>query len=902
MVILKVYLDSSNSRVAEVPINNNTTFADIIQCCKDPGRPNDNYRVVELWRGCERPVSDNEKPFEILKQWGIHRDEVRFYLRNEVPNSNDNLPKQNAVRYGDNSPNLPDDGGMSLHELQRMAAMQQQQIDKQQHMLVAKEQRLKFLKQQDLKQQQVSAENERLFQLREKVEAQEMKLKKLRALRGQVDQQKMMNTNLNSELESIKALFNEKEKELSLAVGKVEDMKKQLDDLRRGNQNQSPGINGNKLMELEKLKKELSIRNRLNEQQNVRLIQRRETLSKRQNDISVIDQRIQELQLRLQKKRQLQQQQSHIQVPPHKDWTVNSNVATVEPYNKQDVPSVDNASTYNKAYEKKDQADLQPTQPVIKDIYSVKPEKPVDDGSNQSQKAYLVKQPVAGRPQYTGLIAPKGWGSTSSSQINRISNNTDTRVKASIPVYSLATIDTNMTTTIPSRPSPTGSGDSTASLSIDSSLSNSRQDSSRSGPTTSTPNTSLSVDVNAPKTSSAEEKSKFRYAPKNIINNMYTKRLGSSALGDYNKALNQLYQSFPSKPLENKSLQQKQTSPTAKVQPMQFEESTDFSTADNTDVSDKNDDFPMPEFHPGGTINADKFSHKTNSLRHLRRRHSSTESDELNRVLQVRLERQEQAEKDAIDERGNSENTNSNKPAAGVIVQCKRAAPVILRKKNQARDADRSSRRVSFDPHALLLDASLEGELELVMKTAREVTDPSQPNDEGITALHNAICAGHFDIVTFLVEFGCDVNAADSDGWTPLHCAASCNNLAMVKFLVEHGACIFAMTISDQETAAEKCEEDEDGFDGCSEYLYSVQEKMGILNCGAVYGLYEYKPQNDDELRFDINDRLIVLRKVNDTERGWWWARVKDREGYIPRNLIGLYPRVIRPEEDQTSC
>lgn len=75
------------------------------------------------------------------------------------------------------------------------------------------------------------------------------------------------------------------------------------------------------------------------------------------------------------------------------------------------------------------------------------------------------------------------------------------------------------------------------------------------------------------------------------------------------------------------------------------------------------------------------------------------------------------------------------------------------------------SRRVSFDPLALLLDASLEGELELVKKTAKEVTNPSSANDEGITALHNAICAGHLEIVKFLVEFGCDVNAQDSDGW-----------------------------------------------------------------------------------------------------------------------------------------
>lgn len=46
-----------------------------------------------------------------------------------------------------------------------------------------------------------------------------------------------------------------------------------------------------------------------------------------------------------------------------------------------------------------------------------------------------------------------------------------------------------------------------------------------------------------------------------------------------------------------------------------------------------------------------------------------------------------------------------------------------------------------------------------------QVDDPSAPNDEGITALHNAVCAGHADIVKFLVQFGVDANAADSDGW-----------------------------------------------------------------------------------------------------------------------------------------
>ncbi|XP_039312053.1 probable serine/threonine-protein kinase nek3 isoform X3 [Solenopsis invicta] len=202
------------------------------------------------------------------------------------------------------------------------------------------------------------------------------------------------------------------------------------------------------------------------------------------------------------------------------------------------------------------------------------------------------------------------------------------------------------------------------------------------------------------------------------------------------------------------------------------------------------------------------------------------------------------------------------------------------------------SRRVSFDPLALLLDASLEGELELVKKTAKEVANPSSANDEGITALHNAICAGHLEIVKFLVEFGCDVNAQDSDGWTPLHCAASCNNLSMVRFLVEHGACIFATTLSDHETAAEKCEEDEEGFDGCSEYLYSVQEKLGIMNNGQVYAVFDYEAQHADELSLKNSDSVVVLRKGDDNEREWWWSKLGHKEGYVPRNLLGLYPRV----------
>ncbi len=84
--------------------------------------------------------------------------------------------------------------------------------------------------------------------------------------------------------------------------------------------------------------------------------------------------------------------------------------------------------------------------------------------------------------------------------------------------------------------------------------------------------------------------------------------------------------------------------------------------------------------------------------------------------------------------------------------ESKREKPkgIIKRTKQESIEERKGPRRgITFDPLALLLDASLEGELELVKRSAREVSNPSASNDEGITALHNAICAGHFEIVRY---------------------------------------------------------------------------------------------------------------------------------------------------------
>lgn len=63
------------------------------------------------------------------------------------------------------------------------------------------EQRLKFLKQQDQRQQQQAAEQEKLKRLKEIAENQEAKLKKVRALKGHVEQKRLSNGKLGELLE-----------------------------------------------------------------------------------------------------------------------------------------------------------------------------------------------------------------------------------------------------------------------------------------------------------------------------------------------------------------------------------------------------------------------------------------------------------------------------------------------------------------------------------------------------------------------------------------------------------------------------------------------------------------------------------------------------------------------------
>uniref|UniRef100_A0ABM5ERB7 RelA-associated inhibitor n=1 Tax=Pogona vitticeps TaxID=103695 RepID=A0ABM5ERB7_9SAUR len=220
----------------------------------------------------------------------------------------------------------------------------------------------------------------------------------------------------------------------------------------------------------------------------------------------------------------------------------------------------------------------------------------------------------------------------------------------------------------------------------------------------------------------------------------------------------------------------------------------------------------------------------------------------------------------------------------------------VLRKLSSPRK--RLLKRARLNPLVLLLDAALTGELEVVKEAVEELNDPSQPNDEGITALHNAICGANYNIVDFLINIGANVNSPDSHGWTPLHCAASCNDTAICVALVKHGAAIFATTFSDGSMAIEKCDPYREGYSECFSYLADVEQNMGLTNNGVVYALWDYSAEFSDELSFREGEPVTVLRRDSQEETDWWWASLYGQEGYVPKNYFGLFPRV-RPQQNK---
>ncbi|XP_037535328.1 apoptosis-stimulating of p53 protein 2a isoform X2 [Nematolebias whitei] len=1100
---LTVYLSNNDQHFTEVPVTTDTLCRDVVDLCKEPGET--DCHLSEMWRGSERAVGDGERMLDVLQRWGQHRGEVRFFLRhNRAPNresggSRGSDSKRNGVRApsdkkmenGVATPRMD----MTLAELQEMAARQQQQIEAQQQVLASKEQRLRYLKQQEQRQQQQAAEQEKLQRLRENIENQESRLKKVRALKGQVEQKRVSNGKLVEEIEQMNNLFQQKQRELVMAASRVEELSRQL-ELLKNSKMENNRDNQSSLAELDRLYKELQVRNKLNQDQNSKLQQQRESLNKRNLEVAAMDKRISELRDRLWKKKAALQQKENLPLPSDGQTGQQSGpsrVAAVGPYiqsstmprgqvrhdllvkpvysdstsplagnepqskagtgsqsgkladwsaSNQDsntngygqASTLPRMTSHSSSNTELDESELkrdrkmrplsmfEPTEPppaslrknqssddLVRDAQSApkaqvkvpppvptKPKGPsavpyskpgLNTGtfpktkphSQQSQTAQghsplppsqsqtlplpskqdtppaatvrpftpelpsskdgsLTKpQTVAASSIYSMYTKQPGSGKPFQSGIQGALSRSQIRPNGFISVYGKPVIPSgglqHPENPYLERRSPAleNEVDITGTSNVGPGPSEGLQQETERIPRPLSPTKLLPFISNPYRQSDSDLEAlrkKLYNAPRPLKKRSSITEPEGPAGPNIQKLLYQkttlaameTTATTPSPPTyageaenlvfgsaeshgpigaENPPSETGQT--VERGQLPSYIPGANVPLPTTTDQTKPPSAFPDSEFivpppppsHPAPRPEDAFFpppppAGSEDTMSHLPPPPSEGFLEEFPPYPPPPYPTG--AEQDSFGE----DTFNMKAPEVTGQVTLPPGKRTNLRKLGSERIDHKM--RVKFNPLALLLDSSLEGEFDLVQRIIYEVEDPSQPNDEGITALHNAVCAGHTEIVKFLVQFGVNVNAADSDGWTPLHCAASCNNVQVCKFLVESGAAVFAMTYSDMQTAADKCEEMEEGYTQCSQFLYGVQEKMGIMNRGVVYALWDYPGENQDELSFHEGDCMTIVRREDEDEIEWWWARLGDTEGYIPRNLLGLYPR-IKPRQ-----
>ncbi|XP_044232985.1 protein phosphatase 1, regulatory subunit 13Bb isoform X5 [Thunnus albacares] len=1061
-MILTVYLSDGEQAVTEVPITPETTCRDVVEFCKEPGES--GCHLAEVWRGNERAIPFEHMMYEHLQKWGPRKQEVKFFLRHEdsptesSDQGSQQSQEQTSRRSGNTGEKHNENGvgnqrvELTLSELQEMATRQQQQIEAQQQMLVAKEQRLRYLKQQERRQQQTVSESEKLQRLKERVESQEAKLKKIRAMRGQVDYSKVINGNLSAEIEQVSGLFQEKQAELQTAMLRVEQLSLQLEDLRRGKLNgiqTSLGgqVTGAAALELRKLYQELQIRNKLNHEQNSKLQQQKELLNKRNMEVTLMDKRISELRERLYKKKAEARQKENLPLnrangPPSPQPAPGTlgRVAAVGPYIQVPVPGrqeggynippdplkpqtlgVNNQANLGRAKSGKTSTSLKPPERRDSgtDTQGKSPPSPVAPSAEKVLDSKMAS-PAIPKPQ------PPPYGShltsaTSASSLDRRKDAPPPRPLPNPPAPawprvppSTGSSSQQIQQRISVPPSPTFQPnaplfppglserlDPPPAVAVRPFIPDrgSRPQSPRKGPATMNSSSiyHMYLQQAAPKSQPLKPALKAVYgkpvlppsstppSPLPFIQAGGAFPLLQGPPGgedmfdgemDDHEGFQHLEPSAPPPSVENIPRPLSPTKLTPMVHsPLRYQSDADLEVlrkklANAPRPLKKRSSITEPEGPSGPNIqkllyqrfntlaggiegngvggsgggngagNGTPFYQPANPPGYLGG-DSVADTDNGNLPSETllppppgadELESEvpppptdandnqplpsppeglvDPAEAEGPEEEEEDDNNNnvgsseallpspvpevSTPEESGTVL----SQPLEKRTNLKKPDSERTGHgfRVKFNPLALLLDASLEGEFDLVQRIIYEVENPSTPNDEGITPLHNAVCAGHHHIVKFLLDFGVNVNAADSDGWTPLHCAASCNSVHLCKLLVESGAAIFASTISDVETAADKCEEMEEGYIQCSQFLYGVQEKLGVMNKGTVYVLWDYEAQNADELSFSEGDAITILRRQDDNETEWWWARLEDNEGYVPRNLLGLYPR-IKPRQ-----
>lgn len=65
---------------------------------------------------------------------------------------------------------------------------------------------------------------------------------------------------------------------------------------------------------------------------------------------------------------------------------------------------------------------------------------------------------------------------------------------------------------------------------------------------------------------------------------------------------------------------------------------------------------------------------------------------------------------------------------------------------------------------------------------------------------------------------------------------------------------------------------------------------------GKAKVLFEYTPENDDELALKVGDIVTVLNKEVYETDGWWEGELNGKVGLFPDNFVELLPDEVQPK------
>lgn len=231
----------------------------------------------------------------------------------------------------------------------------------------------------------------------------------------------------------------------------------------------------------------------------------------------------------------------------------------------------------------------------------------------------------------------------------------------------------------------------------------------------------------------------INFASKNQIANTYMGRLRPDALQKYQKNMDMLYKNLA----RGNEADQKRESSESDVNRAQSGQMPQISEPppQNTHTHDHVHSF-NPTRHQYPDLTSDKISHNRPAKKIHRRPSDSSDSEEMVRLLHKHVDRHDKnhilnntqatsfiggvpedvpvdSMGNLVDDLGRGEDKNDQALSSPEVVNTN----VVPRKKTNLRShhSKSSGNRVSFDPLALLLDASLEGEVEMVKRCASQV-------------------------------------------------------------------------------------------------------------------------------------------------------------------------------------